>query len=352
MRRYPEGMHRSRVSGVIAAALALCCAAPASACVNTFQSNILHYKQTGNAEGIAVAVRDLEQEYAKKPTLENSNDLAVARILTGKYDAAVALLRETDQKFPGSAKVAANLGSALDLLGQDEDALEWIREGVKRDAGEHQGSEWLHARILEAKIALKKDPKWLEKNRVLNLDFGTGEVPVAPEILPVEKGKLKGVEQLLEQISYQTHERTQFVRPPDAILGDLFASAGDLSIAGGASILDGGSSKPDEYYEGALKYGAPRAALIRKRLERYKADVAAMPPPPPRTEAASGDSVQDYPVVNKRFAPPQKRSYALLIWLGAGTALTLVLVFVGWLVDRHRRKKAELNPPPPLPDVD
>ncbi len=349
-------MTKSRVHlhGALAATLALVCAWPAFACVNTFKSNIQHYKLQGDAAALAGELAKLQTAYDDKPTLENSNDLAVGLLLTDKLDEAVGLLEETEKKFPGNAKVAANLGTALELKGNDEEALKWIREGVVRDASEHQGSEWLHARILVAKIALKKDPKWLARNRVLDLDFGTGEVPVAPEILPIEKGRVKGAVQLVQQIEFQLAERTRFVRPPDAIVGDLFASAADLAIAGGVSRLDDPESvlSTGHHYEQALEYGAPRADLIRKRLARYQADLAALPPPPPKPAAKAGESVQDYPVVNNRFAPPPQRSYTLLIWLGAGTAVTLVLVFVGWLVDRHRRKQAELNPPPPLPDVD
>jgi tetratricopeptide (TPR) repeat protein len=344
-------MGRWHVHKIVVAALAFCCAGPAFACANTFDSDILEYQAQGDAAGVARVLAELQKAHAVKPTLENSNDLGVALFLTGKLDEAIKLLEETDKKFPGSARVAANLGTALDLKGEDDDALKWIREGVKRDANEHQGSEWLHARILEAKIALKNDPQWFTKNRVLDLDFGAGDIPVAPEILPVEKGQLKGARQLLRHIDYQVDERRKFVKPPDSIIGDLYASAGDLALAGGVSKLDGGVEDPAAYYEGALNYGAPRAALVRKRLERYRADLAAHPPAP-KPMAANAEAVQDYPVVNERFAPKQSRSNTLLIWLGAGTAVTLVLVFVGWLVDRHRRKQAELYPPPPLPDVD
>lgn len=342
-----------RFARLALAVLSLGCFATAIACVNTFDNEILDYQAAGNTEGVARVVADLRKAHSARRTLENSNDLGVGLLLTGKLDEAIALFEETDKKFPGNARVAANLGTALDLKGDDEKALHWIRAGVERDASEHQGSEWLHARILTAKIALKKDPKWLLKNHVLELDFGNGDVPVAPEILPVENGKLKGVEQLLRQIGYQIDERTKFVKPPDAIIGDLYASAGDLALAGGVSYLDGGDEHPEQYYEEALKYGAPRANLVQSRLDRYKTDLAANPPQPKPAESSSIEVVDAPPVFNKRFAPPeQPRSNTLLIWLGAGTALTLVLVFIGWLVDRHRKKQADLNPPPPLPDVD
>jgi tetratricopeptide (TPR) repeat protein len=341
---------------VVVAMLALG-AGTASACINEMKQRTATDAATealdsSDPKAIARIVEPLAKEHAQNPNLENTNDLGVYKLLDGRYEEAIALFREAERKYPGNAKVAANLGTALELKGDDEEALKWIREGVTRDASEHQGSEWLHARILTAKVALKKDPQWLLKNHVLELDFGTSDVPVAPEILPIENGKLKGVDQLMRQIEYQLKERTKFVKPPDAVVSDIYSSAGDLALAGGASILDGGAEDPIHYYEGALKYGAPRAKLIQSRLDRYKADLAANPPQPKPAASSSIEVVDAAPVVNKRFAPKQERSYTLLIWLIAGTVVTLLLVFVGWLVDRHRKKQAALNPPPPLPDVD
>jgi hypothetical protein len=328
-------------------------AGTASACINEMKQRTAPdaAAKALDQKAIAQIAEPLEKDHARNPTLENTNDLGVYRLLDGRYDDAIALFRDAEKKYPGNAKVAANLGTALELKGEDEEALQWIREGVSRDASEHHGSEWLHARILTAKVALKNDPNWLLKNHVLDLDFGTGDVPVAPEILPIENGKLKGIDQLLRQVNYQLAERTKFVKPPNAVVSDIYSSAGDLALAGGVSILDGGSEDPVHYYEEALKYGAPRAKLVQSRLDRYKADLAANPP---KAKTASGGSIEvlDAPVVNKRFAPRQERSYTLLIWLVAGTVVTLLLVFVGWLVDRHRKKQAALNPPPPLPDVD
>ena len=320
---------------------------PASACINSFDDQLLVAQSQGDAAGVAKVVAELRKSVAAKPTLENSNDLGVGLVLTGKLDEAIKLLEETDQKFPGSARVAANLGTALELKGDNAAALTWIREGVKRDANEHGGSEWLHARILEAKLALAENPKWFENNHVLDLDFGKAEVPTAPEILPVENGKVKGAAQLIEHIVYQVDERTKFVKPPDPIVGDLYASAGDLAIAGAISPLDDRKSKtsPEPFYEGALNYGAPHTDLIRKRLARYKADFAALPPLP-------AESVADYPVVSKRFDRTPKQTSSLWIYLGAAVALTLVLVAIGAFFDRRRRKRLEANPPPPIPDID
>jgi tetratricopeptide (TPR) repeat protein len=334
--------------GALAAALALAVACPVAACVNPIAAvNLQDVIRKGDPTEIARVVGALEKAHAAKPTLENSNDLGVARLLTGKLDESIALFRETDRMFPGNARVAANLGTALQLKGDNEEALTWIREGIKRDANEHKGSEWLHARILEAGIALAKDPAWIEKNRVLELDFGKDEVPTAPEILPIENGRIKGAAQLIEQIGYQLDERTKFVKPPDPITGDLYASEGDLAIAGALSPLDDRKSglTPDVYYEQALNYGAPHADLIRRRLAKYRADLAALPPAPK-------EAVADYPVVKNRFDKPPVKSNTIWIYVGVAASLMAVLVIIGMLLDRRRRRREEATPTAPLPDIE
>ena len=230
----------TRIPGLLCAAL-IVAAAPAWGCINTFDEQQVFQRQ-GNTAAFEAIIR-ARKGPAPKPDARKHNDLGVACLLTGKMDAAIELLREAEKKFTGSARVAANLGTALELKGENKEALPV--DPRKRDPRreEHHGSEWLHVRFLEAKIALAKNPRWFDKNTVLGYDFGTGDVPVAPEILPFEKGKLKGADELLSQMNWQLFERVKFVKPPDPTVGDLYASAGDLVIAGGLSPIDDGDQK-------------------------------------------------------------------------------------------------------------
>ncbi len=323
----------------LALSLALAAACPAQA-----QTTPTAGPAAARQPDAAAVARADEQRKQVAVALGKSDELASA----GKFDADIALLEDAEKKIPGDALIASALGTAFESKGQLGDALDWIREGIKRDAGAHKGSEWLHARILEAKLALAKDPKWFDKHNVLGLDFGKDEVPVAPEILPIEQGRIKGAEQLLDQIDYQLVERTKNSRPPNPVLGDLFASAGDLAIASAVSPLDDRKSKiqPEKYYERALEFGAPHGDLVRKRLDRYKADFAALPPAPKDAEP-----VADYPPVNKRFEAPPETSYSAWIYVGSAAGVIVVVLAIAAVLDRRRRKHAEANPPPPLPDV-
>ncbi len=323
-------------------AILLVLAGPAMACLNTATSELLHAFDENDKPAVDLAVVNLKSAHELEPSLETANDLAVGWTIVGKYDDAIALLRETETKFPGkSAMIAANLGTALELKGgADADALDWIREGIKRDATEHAGSEWLHVRILEAKIRLASDPQWLEKNTVLGLDFGTDEVPVPPAILPVDKdGKLKGVDELVGHIDYQMQERTKFVKPPDPIVGDMYASAGDL-------IYAGSDGSPVNFYQRAVNYGAPRAALVQKRIARFKKDY-------PNVEAEASPELQAAEVAAARAAAlkevtERRKTRKMMWWIGGGVGIVFLILGAGWLFDRLRPKPER----PPLPDID
>jgi len=265
---------------ILAAAFAcglLSFVAPAAACINTFDTLIREYVASGNKAGVAEEIAKLEAAYRKEPNLQHTNDLAVGRLLTGRHSEAISLLKEAEKRFPGQAIVAANLGTAYELSGNDAEALGWIREGVRRDPQEHEGTEWLHVKILEAKTALSRDPEWLKKNTVLGLNFGDAEVPVMPAMLPQnEKGEARTPAEIGRAISYQMYERKKFVPPPNAVIGDLYAARGDLSYAVGRPrrFADRIGDPANDYAE-ALQYGAARQALVQQRKQRFEKSEAA-----------------------------------------------------------------------------
>ena len=256
--------------------------APGQACINTFAAEIEMYRLNGNAAKLKAAIAKVEASYAKEATLENSNDLAVGRILQGRYPEAIELLREVEAKYPGRAVVAANLGTALELAGQDEEALKWIRTGVQRDPDEHEGTEWLHVMILEAKIAMAKDPTWLQNHAVLGLDFGADPQPGLP-IFPIEmQERERGKKAIGIALSFQLGERTKFVVPPDPIVSDLYLTLANLNHAHYLAVGTYAKNPPlgelrfiDRMYAEALRYGSTHADLIDARRKQLVKDFPA-----------------------------------------------------------------------------
>jgi hypothetical protein len=245
-------------------------AGPVFSCVNTFEEGILVADADGKISAKAVIAAQIEADHAASPTLENTNDLAVARLVAQRYEDAIALLRDAEKAYPGSAKVAANLGTALELAGKDEEALHWISEGVRRDPTEHFGSEWLHIRILEAKLAIKRDPHWLDSHRVVGVSFGTEDRPIVAPLPNGPDGKPVTLLALREALFHQTQERNRFVDPPNALMGDLMFSFGDAAwLVGRPENMEQFSGDPFELYELAVAFGVARPDLVERRKARF-----------------------------------------------------------------------------------
>ena len=227
-----------------------------------------------------------------KPVFKNLTDLGIVLVYQGQYDVAVRHFLKLERLFPGHHETAANLGTALELAGHDAVALKWIGIGIQRNRQEHFGSEWLHARILETKIALARDPRYLEGRSITGVVFERTLVPTLPIAMPPgNDGKPVKPWELNSALGYQLHERTGFVRPTDPIVANLLLDWATLNLAGGPI------ETADVLYDFAVTYGAERDALMRNRqsyIQRVLAQAGKakanggecgicppMPPPPP-----------------------------------------------------------------------
>jgi hypothetical protein len=143
-------------------------ASPALACFNDYVPNVAAIERSKSVldqrqkhvvkEPWDVRRDRLRKEVAAGGDYKVKNDLATALAHTDEASEAVVLLEQIEEEKPGLYVTAANLGTAYELSGDDEKALEWIRKGIERNPNAHERSEWLHVRILEAKLTLKKDP--------------------------------------------------------------------------------------------------------------------------------------------------------------------------------------------------
>jgi hypothetical protein len=152
-------------------------------------------------------IGDYEDSPADYPEFEIRIDYAAALIYMDRAADAISVLQAIEVAFPGRYATASNLGTAYELVGDVPNAKTWIKRGIKRKPDSHQGTEWLHVAILDAKLKLKNNPEWLEKHSVLDGD---------------RKRKATDVERALE---YQLNERLYFIKDNDPIMCDLFYEA-------------------------------------------------------------------------------------------------------------------------------
>ncbi|MGN6153394.1 MAG: hypothetical protein ACTHOH_15530 [Lysobacteraceae bacterium] len=213
--------------------------------------------------------RRLAKDVKATPDFAHRNDLAVNLIRQGETTAAMRLLVANERDFPGRPETAANLGTALELAGFDAIALRWIRIGIQRNADEHEGTEWLHARILEAKVAARRDPGYFATHSVAGVRFEDMVLPPLPTAYPPgNDGRPVSSFGLNQALSYQLHERLQFVRSSDPVVANLLLDWATLNLAGGA-IEDAKA-----LYGLAVRYGARSTPLMQARLARIDAILA------------------------------------------------------------------------------
>jgi tetratricopeptide (TPR) repeat protein len=159
----------------------------------------------------------LEMEAALRgaTNFNDRSDYSIALMYLGRSQEAVALLQTLEKEQPGKYFIAANLGTACELAGNNEEAARWIAEGIRRNPKSHEGTEWLHLKVLEAKIAQQKDSNYFKTHTVLNL---TPQEIRGNTLLGEEKLHPAEME---EAIQHQLTERMQFVKPPDPAVASL-----------------------------------------------------------------------------------------------------------------------------------
>jgi tetratricopeptide (TPR) repeat protein len=241
------------------------------------------------------------------------NDYAAVLVHLGRSAEALEILKNIETEKPGKYETAANIGTAYELLGDNVSALKWIKEGIKRNPDSHGGSEWVHVKILEAKIQLATDPDWLKTHSVLGLDFGSELAPKKPkrEMNPRDPRLIK------EAIKYQLQERLQFVTAPNPIVADLLSDFANL-IALNDPLEDA-----IPVYRFSLEFKPVRVELIEKRVSHFE------------------ELVKENPHSGKHDS--EVMAWRIRYWGGWIAAMVVVFVMVLFILKRRSRRQARYD---------
>lgn len=194
-----------------------------------------------------------------KNKIDNEEDKAVILLLKGEYENAIESLLKLNNIYPNKYSIASNLGTTYELNGENEKALQWIKEGIKRDTKSHYGTEWLHVYILKMKIKLNKEPNFLQHNRMIPLQKSF----TAEDSILIDNHS-HTIVQLKKALNYQLQERIVFVKPKEAIVADLFFTLAQIE-AKTKSIEDAMG-----YLELAELYGFSNPQLLDKIKKSYQ----------------------------------------------------------------------------------
>ena len=190
-------------------------------------------------ESLNKSLKKLDGLYKKTRDLDYLSDKGLILILLKKYDEAIKLYLEIEEKEPNRYSTASNLGTAYELAGQNDNALKWIKRAVEIDPTSHDNSEWLHVKILEAKI---KGELYYNSDFLLNLRFGSGDEPISGL-------KDSALQNMHDALYYQLNERVSFIKPKDELVAELLFDLGNFAFELG-NYDDAGHD-----YELAKKYG-------------------------------------------------------------------------------------------------
>lgn len=156
-------------------------------------------------------LRELGGKLNEKPNFKILSDYALCLVKAGKTKEALIVFEALVKKYPDEYTLHANLGTTYELTGNNQLALEHIQKSMLINPKSHKGSEWIHVKLLETKIALEKNPKYLKQNTVLNLSE-----------------KQLSSEKTITFLTIQLKERFPFCAgPKDPIMAGLFEHLGD-----------------------------------------------------------------------------------------------------------------------------
>jgi tetratricopeptide (TPR) repeat protein len=213
------------------------------------------FKKNFNIEKEVKRLKLLNEKLKKEKSYTVLSDYSVVLMKLGKYKEALEILRVLYDRYPSEYQLASNLGTAYELNGVNDSALKYIRRGMLLNPQDHEGSEWIHAKILEMKLNLKVDPNHLQKNALLDLN---------------EKQKRDSI--VLQQINIQLKERVPFSPGPDPIMAALFTDMGDIS----ANIRSIEYARAyyliaQNYYGGDKAILGPKIREMQKLMSSYAA---------------------------------------------------------------------------------
>ncbi len=191
-------------------------------------------------------ILELRNLYKKTNDLDYLSDLGYVLTIQKKYQEALKIYFNIEKIEPNRYSTASNIGTIYELIGENQKALEWIKKAVKINSKSHKESEWLHIKILEAKVNPKID---ITSNFLINTNFGNNTIP---------KSKFTKAERLklMNALYYQLNERVTFIKPKDIIIGKLLFELANLAI------LNGNHYEAVEIYKKAIEYGNTEKVII------------------------------------------------------------------------------------------
>jgi tetratricopeptide (TPR) repeat protein len=217
--------------------------------------NVPYGHKFPDAETLMQAIHELDSLYKITHDLDYLSDKGLVLILLKQYKKAIKIYLQIEKLEPNRYSTASNIGTAYELIGDNKNALIWIKKSVVIDSKSHKKSEWIHVKILEAKIQGNNSVNTLF---LLNTEFGNDAKP------QTKLSKEKLIE-LSDALYFQLNERISFVKPKEKIVALLLFELGNIAL------LTGNYKDAIADFDQAKEYGF-QDQVIDKRIKLSKAN--------------------------------------------------------------------------------
>lgn len=191
-----------------------------------------------NVDNFPRLIKQLDSLYKATNDLDYLSDKGYVLIISKKYLEALDVYFQIEKIKPNRYSTASNIGTIYELLGKNKEALNWINKSIQINPKSHKGSEWIHSKILKAKI---RGEKYITSNFLINLDSDNDRT-----LAQLSKSKRK---ELINALYYQLNERVSFIKDKDKIIAQLLFDLANLLV------IDGNSSDAVIIYIKAENYG-------------------------------------------------------------------------------------------------
>jgi tetratricopeptide (TPR) repeat protein len=241
----------------------------AFACYNEYtQQNLAGKENTYLHFGLPQFFRSFDLAFSEKfiaaynlstlpvTDFKTRSDISVHLCRLGRYTEALVILRDLYKRYPEEYNVMSNLGTTYELVGKPDSALLILRKANQINPVGHSGTEWVHLKVLEAKLEIRKDPVWLLHHQVLDMGIA-------------KASKLKSQEFTknnftIDAVIYQLTERIPFTPTPDLLLANVLNELAD------ATALEHSITEAYVLYHIALQYDPQDAFGIQGKMKHLE----------------------------------------------------------------------------------
>lgn len=293
-----------------------------------------HFAMNFNPRTLEAEIKKCASKLKTTKDYKWLSNYAVLLLKAGRTKEALDLLEQLSLKHPDEYQIAANLGTAYELSGNVEKALEFIQRGVELNPNAHAGSEWVHVKLLEAKLKLQKDPNYLNKNKVLNLSANQKKDP-----------------KVRTQLMIQIRERFPFCKGPDPIMASLLIDLGDC-YAQTASIEYAKALYEIalHYYGAAAQMADPKINQMKKLLQQFAdMDVRDVVHPNANELDMEGEHIRISRIYYQNLLDDNNPSKFVFNWSGIQYNTDSLLAYVG--IEREIQTPVEAEDSETKPEV-